>query len=227
MSDGDTKARNLLGPVLLGAGKAEPCESRSPAQATAEELLTLCGATGEAQVWDQLILRFHERIISTARRTAGRYPGTSTDLCEDLAQQVYQKLSDNDRRLLREFVPRHPGSAFAYLSVVTANAVHDYFKGKGRPRIQVELTDNVADLAAPSDVERSLLRREIDDLLKRHVSDTKRQIFWLHHQQGLTAKEIAALPDIGLSVKGVESVLKRLKDLLRDELGGGEGKPDG
>jgi len=32
-------------------------------------------------------------------------------------------------------------------------------------------------------------------------------IFWLYYRQGLTAKAIAQLPDIGLTVKGVEKYI--------------------
>jgi len=45
-----------------------------------------------------------------------------------------------------------------------------------------------------------------------------RTIFWLYYRQGLTAKEIGALPSIGLSLKGVESTLHRLTQLVREHL---------
>jgi hypothetical protein len=40
------------------------------------------------------------------------------------------------------------------------------------------------------------------------------QIFRLHHKYGYTAKEISMVPAIGLTVKGVEAVLLRLKRFL-------------
>jgi DNA-directed RNA polymerase specialized sigma24 family protein len=43
-------------------------------------------------------------------------------------------------------------------------------------------------------------------------------IFWLYYKRGLTTKEIAGLPFINLSVKGVESTLHRLVQLLRSQL---------
>jgi len=38
----------------------------------------------------------------------------------------------------------------------------------------------------------------------------------------MTAKEIAAIPEMGLSVKGVESVLVRLKRLIQENLDPGK-----
>jgi hypothetical protein len=46
-----------------------------------------------------------------------------------------------------------------------------------------------------------------------------RKLFWLYYRVGLTADEIAGLPSIGLSTKGVESSLLRLTRLLRQEIG--------
>jgi RNA polymerase sigma-70 factor (ECF subfamily) len=70
-----------------------------------------------------------------------------------------------------------------------------------------------------SELEREILLREIDGILKTlsHEPNFERDhaIFWLYYSQGLTAKEIAALPDIKLGVKGVESVLLRLTRRLK------------
>jgi RNA polymerase sigma-70 factor (ECF subfamily) len=44
--------------------------------------------------------------------------------------------------------------------------------------------------------------------------ERKRTIFWLRHRQGFTASEIAAIPSIGLTTEGVESILMRLTDMI-------------
>ena len=53
-------------------------------------------------------------------------------------------------------------------------------------------------------------------------------IFWFFYEQGYTAKEISFLPNIGLTVKGVEAVLLRLTRFLREALGskGANGEDD-
>jgi RNA polymerase sigma-70 factor (ECF subfamily) len=51
------------------------------------------------------------------------------------------------------------------------------------------------------------------------ISERDRNLFWLYYLQGLTAEEIAELPGIGLTCKGVESALRRVTRCLRGELG--------
>ena len=43
-------------------------------------------------------------------------------------------------------------------------------------------------------------------------------IFWLYFRQGMSSKEIASLPTIGLGAKGVGSVIERLKHCLREQI---------
>jgi DNA-directed RNA polymerase specialized sigma24 family protein len=50
------------------------------------------------------------------------------------------------------------------------------------------------------------------------LSERDRTIFWLHYRQGLTATQIAAIPTLNLTVKGVESTLWRLKELVKHRM---------
>lgn len=43
-------------------------------------------------------------------------------------------------------------------------------------------------------------------------------IFLLYYRQGLTASEIAALPSLDLTTKGVESVIARLTYMIRSHI---------
>jgi len=144
------------------------------------------------------------------------YTAPSHDLCEDLAQEVYLKLNNNNARLLREFVPDHKDASFGYLKVMTARVVHDYFRSKGNIPFE-PLPD---DLPGPDEeLNRRLLIREIDEFLAHAVSGRDREIFWLRWRSGMTAVQIAAIPAFGLRVKGVESVIKKVTDLVREGFG--------
>jgi RNA polymerase sigma-70 factor (ECF subfamily) len=63
---------------------------------------------------------------------------------------------------------------------------------------------------------------EIDEHLKRSLSgsdqERDRMIFWLYFRQGMSTKEIASLPTIGLGTKGVGSVIDRLKHSIREQI---------
>ncbi len=60
--------------------------------------------------------------------------------------------------------------------------------------------------------------REIDQCIERVSTQRDRKIFWLYYQRGLTAKDIAELPSIGLNAKGVESCIYRLTKAVRLEV---------
>ena len=71
-------------------------------------------------------------------------------------------------------------------------------------------------------MEQEILLRQIDSCLQSYgegpIQERDRTVFWLYYRQGLTAKEIAALPSTGLTVKGVESAILRLKSLVREKV---------
>jgi len=65
---------------------------------------------------------------------------------------------------------------------------------------------------------------EIDDRLKQVLTgpdrERDRMIFWLYFRQGMSTKEIASLPAIALSTKGVGSVIERVKQCIREQITG-------
>jgi DNA-directed RNA polymerase specialized sigma24 family protein len=68
---------------------------------------------------------------------------------------------------------------------------------------------------------RSVLLSELDRKLRSApdvFGERDRALFWLYYLQGLTAEEIARLPVVGLTAKGVESVLRRVTRWLREEI---------
>lgn len=194
---------------------------RDYSDVTANELLGLCADRGNRQAWDEFLRRFHPLVMATVYRVAGRYTRPHPDLCDDVAQELYLKLNVSNARLLREFEPRHQDAAFAFVKVVTANVVHDHFKRKGNvPRDETAPDD----LPGPGDTNDPVLIREIDDYLRQRVREVDRRIFWLYYRHGMTANEVAAIPAIGLTIKGVESILVRLRQLIRAELFGPQSK---
>jgi RNA polymerase sigma-70 factor (ECF subfamily) len=186
-----------------------------------EDLLRQCADLRHSQAWERFLRRFHPLIVATLARTIRRYGFDRAVLIDDLAQDVYLKFSANQARVLREFKPRHPGAVFGYLQVIAANVVHDHFKSKMGKHPEASALPK--DLAGKDETEWRLLVRDIDDLLKRlPVSERDRQIFWLYYRQGMSAKEIAAISSLGLTIKGVESVIVRLNQLVRKAFENGE-----
>ena len=87
-----------------------------------------CSVNGEVGAWEEFVRRFHRLIAAAVLRTASRLGDCSTSTVDDLIQETYLKLCDNNFRILRGFGQRHPDAFLGYVRVVTANVVRDYIK---------------------------------------------------------------------------------------------------
>jgi RNA polymerase sigma-70 factor (ECF subfamily) len=202
---------------------------------SAVELIRKCADSKDEPAWRELVRRFHPVIAAAVLRTARRACEPPRQLLDDLIQDTYLKLCNNHCRLLRSFQPAHSNSIYGFLQVMAANVVHDHFKAeraekRGAGRQMESISERAqsnpgasATVARSSDaMGRQLRLREIDEVLARvsEGRDQKRNcmIFFLYYRQGLTASEIAALPALGLTTKGVESILARLTHLIRGHI---------
>jgi RNA polymerase sigma factor (sigma-70 family) len=191
-----------------------------------DELVRACAESGNTEAWQEFICRFGPLINRIVMRVARRYGESRRELIEELAQETYSKFCANGRKLLRNFEHRYQNAFYAMAAKVAANVVHDNFRKpelpiQPFPSSDVEFPDAEASIPDPHADEdgqftRPILFQEIDKLLRSAFSPRDREIFWLHHQQGLTAAEIAAIPYYGLKTKGVESLLHRMKGHLRE-----------
>ena len=165
-------------------------------------------------------------------RTASFWGDPSRGLVEDLVQITYLKLWEGGCRHLRDFAIQYPDAILGYLKKTAANVTHDYFKhgrsqssGGNRPHVSTSDFDAEAGKETHGSQEKidfGVFLKEIDDYLKRSLSgpdrERDRMIFWLYFRQGMSTKEIASLPTIGLGTKGVGSVIERLKHAMREKI---------
>ena len=193
-----------------------------------EELVRRCANSGEIAAWEEFVRRFHRLIAKVILRTCDRFGDSSNRTVDDLIQDTYLKLCAHHFRLLREFDHRHPNAFLGFLQVVARNVARDFFK---RKRIETDVeplpeyhTPGL-NLKSPDDhllVERKLLiqevERHVDVCVKGPDQDRNRRIFWLRHQAGLSAAEIARLPGINLTHKGVESLNMRILHCVRERM---------
>lgn len=195
-----------------------------------DELVRECAENSCPEAWEEFIRRFRKVIAMVALRACREWSETSPDVVEDRIQDTFLKLCDDDCSLLRKFQSRHPGAFLGFLRSVTASVVYDYFRAQHAIRRDVGNTtalneaihqlDHEEGSMSPVDFE--IFLNEVNDLLLQRgtgpVEERDRTIFWLHYRGGLTAKEIACLPCMQLTVKGVESVLHRLLLYLKGAL---------
>ena len=71
-------------------------------------------------------------------------------------------------------------------------------------------------------MERAVLLNEVQRHLELCISgpDQERnaRVFWLYYRVGLSAAAISALPGIGITTKGVESIILRITKELRQRM---------
>ncbi len=162
-------------------------------------------------------------IASVIINTIRRWQQPTPSLVDDLIQDTFLKLFANDRKALRSIRNEHENTIFGYLRVVASNVVIDHFRQFKNQVDEIELADTV--LPPPPDgmdrIEFERMKEEIQARLEKLASSPTYQrdvaIFWFYYEQGYTTKEISLLPNMGLTVKGVEAVLQRLTGFLRSD----------
>jgi RNA polymerase sigma-70 factor (ECF subfamily) len=150
---------------------------------------------------------------------------------EDLMQDVYLRLCDDNYSALRELRAQHNNSIYAYLRMIAVGLAIDHIRKNGRVKrggntrtVALEsFTAEIPGLIAPANrLETTLLIERIDTLLDELFSAKTRvrdkSIFWLRYRHGFTVPMIASIGQHGLSEKGIESLLKRTVDTLREKL---------
>jgi RNA polymerase sigma-70 factor (ECF subfamily) len=202
------------------------------AKVSSTELVRACADSKDEGAWTEFIERSQPVIAAAVLRTARHWGEPSRPQLDDLIQDTYLKLCDDDGRLLRTFQPRHDDSIFGFLRVVAVNVVHDHFKSAlaakrgatqtGAITEPVEITTKAVGSDSFIAVSQRLQLEQIDRALRQVTAgkdqERKRVVFWLRHRHGLTASEIAAIRDIGLTTEGVESMLMRLAIMIRGHL---------
>jgi len=197
-----------------------------------KEIVCLCAASGDDEAWEEFVCRVRTPISNIITRTAAPWGKPSRYLVEDLAQVTYLKLWEGGRTLLRDFAQQCPEGILGYLKKIAANATHDYFKhghsqssGGDEPHVSTSDVDPEAGIEVHGSADRiafQLFLSEIDEHLKRSLTGPDRErdrtIFWLYFRQGMSTREIASLPGIGLGTKGVGSVIERMKHSIRDRI---------
>jgi len=205
------------------------------------EVVCLCAESSDDEAWEEFVSRVGRPISLTIMRTASQWGEPSRSTVEDLVQLTYVKLWEGGRDLLRDFALQHPEAVLGYLKRMAANVTHDYFKhghsqtsGGNKPHvstndIEPEAGEEVR--GSQESIAFNIFLKEVDEYLRISLtgSDQERDrlIFWLYFRQGMSTKEIASLPNIKLSAKGVGSVIERLKQAIREQiLGAGSNSDD-
>jgi RNA polymerase sigma-70 factor (ECF subfamily) len=197
------------------------------------ELAKACAHSADAAEWGEFVRRCTPLASLVALRISRMWvsdPSPAT--VDDIVQEVFLKLCEQERRILRDFEPRGEDSFLGLLRTVAGSVGNDYFRRshstkRGGKVVTMALGDDDAQLpmdgAGPAArMQQEALLAELDEKLcsaPETISERDRSLFWLYYRHGYTAEEIARLSAAGLTAKGVESALRRVTVWLRDEIG--------
>ncbi len=198
------------------------------------ELIRACAESNDSRAWESFVARFERPISLSVIRTAKRWGEAPDEVAADLVQETYLRLCDGRCHLLYNFALNHPEAVDGYVKTVAANVTHDYCKTKRLTKYgsgaisqiheNCEPVGRSESLGGAQAMERTVLLREIEVSLESCTEGATRErdrtLFWLYYEQGLSATAIAALPTVGLTVKGVESAILRMTRQVRNRIHG-------
>ena len=205
----------------------------------ANRLARICAYSAQAPEWTDFVRAVWPVIALAARRVSTAWGDRSEGTVNEIVQEVFVKLCEDERRILREFDDRGNDSFLKLIRMITASVGTDHFRRlraekRGGRSNSVPLesqfeAENLSDAKATAAVEWPSLMGQLDSLMRLYpdsITERDRRIFWLYYRQGLTADAIARIPAMGLGTKGVESALQRVTRLLRHAIVHGKPKGD-
>ena len=200
------------------------------------DLLRECGRRmTDRELWQRFQDRFQKLIFMyLLRGLRRRTPAEdSLDVSNDLAQDVFMRLVQNNGRMLRSFKGTTDFSVMAFLARVCVSAIGDHqrYQNAGKRQAGEVISIEEARAAArplpgeASELDIAAILSLID--VERLVdADTDRKhatrnvlIFKLRYIHGFTPGEIAQFPGFNLTESGIEVVLQKLKARLQRKIG--------
>lgn len=200
--------------------------------ASMNDLAKICAHSADAAEWGEFVRRCTPLASLVALRIARQWLGSpSPATVDNIVQEIFLKLCEQERRIMRDFEPRGEDSFLGLLRLVSASVATDYFRRqysakRGGKVVTVPLLEEglqmpVASGRQAGEMRRSALLAQLDSKLRSApeiIGERDRAFFWLYYRQGFTAEEIAGLAASGLTAKGVESALRRVTIWLRAEI---------
>lgn len=199
---------------------------------SADTLFKRCaGVPVDEPAWEEFFRRYQHDIQAAICRVIGfSSQGRFGHLLADIMQRVNLRLLENDRRALRSFRGKTDPEARAFLRKVAASMAINIVNQEKitHPASSPHANDSsgqngeIADPAAPDEdyfLLLDTLEHCLQELLRGRNKNRNMLIFKLAVIDGLSPKEIAQIPGIGLgSSHAVEQQITRIRRKLRNYL---------
>lgn len=185
---------------------------------TEKEKALLAGCVnGEKVAWDAFVLQYSSLVYHTIKKTFGLYHSDPrADLVEDLFQEVFLSLVQNDFKKLRQFSGDRGCSLASWLRIVAARLTIDFLRKQSAPT--VEVTDSLP--SARPDPPNSLIDSEQAGQLSpalEGLPPRDRLFLVLYYHKGFPPEEIAAILHVSVSAVYTQKsrILAKLREVLR------------
>ncbi len=184
---------------------------------TEKEKALLAGCLkGDKAAWDALVLQYSKLAYSTIRKTLTLHHAfAQDDIVEDLHQDFFLRLCENDFRKLRQFKGERGCSLASWLRIIAVRLTVDYLRLKRPTTVEVQETLASDQPETPD----TLIDREEERQIAKaldSLSPRDRLFVDLHFYRGLPPEEVAAI--LNVSVAAVYTLKSRLLDKLREVL---------
>ena len=202
----------------------------------AGDLVRDCATSREEAPWRRFVGSFEDRIRMAVLHAFFRVGATPRwHTVDELVQDVYCRLLEHDRRILRECRARSESSVMGYLASVCTSVVVDHLRAQatqkrgGRTLVVRPVADGVRDhlewIADPAagPEQRYLLREArlefLDSCSLVFAGDLRErnlEIFRLAFVEGWTSREISVRFDGTIKPGSIDSVIHRHRRLLQE-----------
>lgn len=209
-----------------------------------DELVRLLATNPRNQALADEFMSRYESVIRNAvtqaiyKRKEKAYYEAIQALIEDMVNETYCRLFQNDSQVLRAFAGRHANSIFAYLRTIAFSVVSNQFRARRRHHApeQLQSLDAIEEKynnAWPEDgaaISQSAWSghqtaecKSIEEMIRANFRSAFRAanvnrnfiIFKLHFLYGYHSHEIARIKGMGLSEHGVGNTADRIRQCLR------------
>ena len=210
------------------AGATPPCEDAraaalrdgrgGPLQDVSDKQLARRCAEGESRAWVELVRRHDRRVTLVLLRVLGA--GAASEVA-DVRQEVYARLLVNGGAALRSVRAERPGALAAFVAQTALRAGLDHARAKRSRPSADESVEALFELPGPDDPEReveasrrhALVSRAVLRLAEGPEASRDLLVYRAHFQDGLSPADISRM-GVGLSPKGVETLLRRAREKL-------------
>lgn len=173
--------------------------------------------TRSSDSWDDLLSALRPVFAKIAFRVSKNSGIQDSSEYEDVLQDILLRFTERRDNLILHLVSRPDKQIEPYLRVFAINCAHDYWRTqRSWNTMRADGPEGLDELEGQdADTERAVLLAELERLLP---PDRKYRLIYRLYREGFTASDIACIKTVKLTVKGVESLIHRLKLHLRSAI---------